>query len=70
MHRDIKPANILLHEGKCKLGDFGFAKSLTDDNAIKNTYLGIFKFKFIFIKRNAFIYGTLNFRRSMVYSKM
>ena len=42
MHRDIKPANILLHEGKCKLGDFGFAKSLTDDNAIKNTYLGIF----------------------------
>jgi serine/threonine protein kinase len=26
IHRDIKPANILLHEGKVKLADFGFAK--------------------------------------------
>jgi len=25
MHRDIKPQNILLHNGKPKLADFGFA---------------------------------------------
>ena len=25
-HRDIKPQNILLVDGICKLGDFGFAK--------------------------------------------
>lgn len=31
IHRDLKPANILLHEGVCKLSDFGFAKSLTSD---------------------------------------
>jgi serine/threonine-protein kinase ULK/ATG1 len=28
IHRDIKPANIILHEGKAKLSDFGFARSL------------------------------------------
>ena len=26
IHRDIKPANILIHEGKCKISDFGFGK--------------------------------------------
>jgi serine/threonine protein kinase len=25
IHRDIKPQNILLHNGKPKLADFGFA---------------------------------------------
>ena len=34
LHRDMKPANILLHNGKPKIADFGFAKlvdfSLTD----------------------------------------
>ena len=27
MHRDIKPDNILLNEGQCKIGDFGFSTS-------------------------------------------
>ncbi len=26
IHRDLKPANILLHEGYCKIGDFGCSK--------------------------------------------
>ena len=26
IHRDIKAQNILLHEGRAKLADFGFAK--------------------------------------------
>ena len=28
VHRDLKPANILLSHGKCKISDFGFARSL------------------------------------------
>jgi len=28
LHRDLKPANILLHNGVCKIADFGFAKTL------------------------------------------
>ena len=28
MHRDLKPDNIFLHNGKAKLGDFGFCKAL------------------------------------------
>lgn len=27
IHRDIKIANIFLHQGKAKIGDFGFALS-------------------------------------------
>ena len=27
-HRDIKAQNILLHNGRAKLADFGFAKEL------------------------------------------
>ncbi|KRX01240.1 Protein kinase-like domain [Pseudocohnilembus persalinus] len=30
MHRDIKPENILLHNGKCKISDFGLSKMLTE----------------------------------------
>lgn len=26
LHRDIKPANILIHNGVCKLADFGVSK--------------------------------------------
>ena len=26
IHRDIKPSNILIHNGKIKIGDFGFCK--------------------------------------------
>lgn len=28
IHRDLKPANIFMHNGVCKIGDFGFAKTL------------------------------------------
>lgn len=28
IHRDLKPANILVHQGRCKISDFGFAKNL------------------------------------------
>ena len=28
IHRDLKPANILIHNGRCKISDFGFAKNL------------------------------------------
>ena len=27
VHRDLKPANILMHQGICKIADFGFAKN-------------------------------------------
>jgi len=30
-HRDLKPANVLLHNGVCKIADFGFAKRLDFD---------------------------------------
>lgn len=26
MHRDLKPDNILLHEGICRIADFGLGK--------------------------------------------
>ena len=35
MHRDIKPANIMFHQGKVKLTDFGFAKTVEEVD--KNT---------------------------------
>ncbi|KAK8882489.1 Serine/threonine-protein kinase Nek2 [Tritrichomonas musculus] len=39
LHRDIKPGNIFIDgEGHVKLGDFGLARSLTNDLA--STYLG------------------------------
>jgi serine/threonine protein kinase len=28
MHRDLKPANLLLSDSRCKISDFGFARSL------------------------------------------
>ena len=28
IHRDLKPANILVHKGRFKISDFGFAKNL------------------------------------------
>ena len=30
IHRDLKPENILLHDGKIKIGDFGFARIVSD----------------------------------------
>ncbi|EAR86056.3 Serine/Threonine kinase domain protein (macronuclear) [Tetrahymena thermophila SB210] len=39
MHRDIKPSNILISQGLIKLGDFGFAKQLNDQDITK-TALG------------------------------
>ena len=26
IHRDLKPENILIHDGVCKITDFGFSK--------------------------------------------
>jgi serine/threonine protein kinase len=40
-HRDLKPANILLKNGRCKIGDFGFAKNLQyGENTIMSSIVG------------------------------
>ena len=31
IHRDLKPENIMLHNGKIKIGDFGFARVIYGD---------------------------------------
>jgi serine/threonine-protein kinase ULK/ATG1 len=40
MHRDLKPDNILMHDGKIKLGDFGFCKPLESATEMACTMLG------------------------------
>jgi serine/threonine protein kinase len=40
IHRDLKPANILLKGDKCKISDFGFAKSLEDENTVMKSIVG------------------------------
>lgn len=40
MHRDLKPDNIFLHNGKAKLGDFGFCKTLKAEENMTKTMLG------------------------------
>jgi serine/threonine-protein kinase ULK/ATG1 len=40
MHRDLKPDNILLHNGKTKIADFGFSKSLKSPTDLAETMLG------------------------------
>jgi len=44
LHRDLKPANVLLTQkadfAVAKLADFGFAKELTDPEAMTHTYCG------------------------------
>jgi serine/threonine-protein kinase ULK/ATG1 len=40
MHRDLKPDNILMHNGKIKLGDFGFCKPLESATEMACTMLG------------------------------
>lgn len=34
IHRDLKPENIFLHEGKVKIGDFGFARGVQDTDEV------------------------------------
>lgn len=41
VHRDIKPANIFIHEGRFKIGDFGFAKRVDDlDEKLMKSIVG------------------------------
>lgn len=41
VHRDIKPANIFIHEGRFKIGDFGFAKKVEDlDQQLMKSIVG------------------------------
>ena len=40
IHRDLKPANILLNNGVCKLSDFGFAKSLKNEEVVMKSIVG------------------------------
>ncbi len=40
IHRDLKPANILLKDGVCKISDFGFAKSLKEDEVTMKSIVG------------------------------
>ena len=35
LHRDLKPENIMLHNGRAKIADFGFAK-LVENDCLKN----------------------------------
>lgn len=37
LHRDLKPENILLHDGHCKLSDFGWSNV---DDEFRNTFCG------------------------------
>lgn len=39
IHRDLKPDNILLHDGKIKIGDFGFARIVKNVNEPENMTL-------------------------------
>lgn len=39
LHRDLKPENILLHDGRCKLSDFGWSNVNGDDD-FRNTFCG------------------------------
>jgi serine/threonine protein kinase len=32
IHRDLKPENILIHNGKYKLADFGFSRTVDNFN--------------------------------------
>lgn len=40
IHRDFKAENVLLRAGELKIADFGFAKMLTGENSVTNTYVG------------------------------
>lgn len=40
LHRDLKLANILLHNGKIKIADFGFARYLDPGNEKAKTQIG------------------------------
>ena len=35
LHRDLKPANILMHNGRAKIADFGFACYDKEENCSK-----------------------------------
>lgn len=37
MHRDLKTANILLHDGICKIADFGLSKNVGVGNMARSS---------------------------------
>ena len=40
MHRDLKPSNLFYHNGKIKIGDFGFCKQLQNAEDMNQTMVG------------------------------
>lgn len=40
IHRDIKLDNIFVHDGVCKLGDFGFAREVPKGKDLAQTWCG------------------------------
>eukprot|EP00828_Plagiopyla_frontata_P015023 TRINITY_DN1954_c0_g1_i5.p1 TRINITY_DN1954_c0_g1~~TRINITY_DN1954_c0_g1_i5.p1 ORF type:complete len:573 (-),score=107.27 TRINITY_DN1954_c0_g1_i5:71-1789(-) len=40
IHRDLKPENVLLHDGSCRLADFGFSSEIKSNNAMIQTTCG------------------------------
>ncbi len=40
MHRDLKPANIMIKDTFLKIGDFGFAKKIPNNNFKNKTVVG------------------------------
>jgi serine/threonine-protein kinase ULK/ATG1 len=40
IHRDVKPENIMMHNGKLKIADFGFAKNVISSKHMQKSMVG------------------------------